>query len=232
MGRSTINASLASKTLLSTGIPVNTVAISVPSALDGLRRSFSHRVRVAARSDGRFGVECVFLEKCWSKRWRVHAVPGGTRPPVPDPPRKVPGRRRAVRQTAQTTRAKGSRKPRRRTHSPAKRPTVFGNHALAPETTTGACRENRQPRPPHAFAPEMAPSWPKAKRIQSKAPSRTSPPRPLTLQGAVTIPSLPAMLYMRSHARPHGTARIRTRPAPEARSSHSHQGGDCTWPTT
>ncbi len=82
MGRSTINASLASKTLLSTGIPVNTVAISVPSALDGLRRSFSHRVRVAARSDGRFGVECVFLEKCWSKRWRVHAVPGGTRPPV------------------------------------------------------------------------------------------------------------------------------------------------------
>ena len=52
-----------------------------PGMLDGRRRSFSRRVRVAVRGDGRFRSECVFLEKCWSKRQRVRAAPGDAQPP-------------------------------------------------------------------------------------------------------------------------------------------------------
>ena len=100
------------------------VAARCGCAAGSRRWSFWGRMRRAdslrARGDGRFRGECVFLEKCWSKRQQVYAVPDGAQHPVPDPSRKVPGRRHADWNGSRTGRGRRRQGAPRRTHSLAK----------------------------------------------------------------------------------------------------------------
>ena len=132
------------------------------------RRAEGLRGRVS-RGDGRFGAECVLrsaaaVDFASSACFWKSVGQNASECMLPWAARGLPFRTFRVKCLVDGVRFSGL--PGRRTPRGAGSPPgartrwrndqqFFGNHVLAPEMTIGVCRDSRQPRPSHAFVPEM-----------------------------------------------------------------------------